>query len=202
MVNGFEEATIPIVTMEEPSVITPAIWGILPEGYKENWQDFQNFCNTLNVPLHSINKDLWYSKSLLNRRCLIPVTGFFTTYVKNGIIYPFFFSNSNNMPICLAGIYTKTNDGFLTCSIITCEADEVIGQVHNVDSTMPVILSKEKHSLWLSEETEMENIMNILNTAHDHNLKSHPIAREFYTNNISYNSMLEPVFYEAIPTGI
>jgi len=202
LINGFEEATIPVVSMENDHVITPAIWGILPEGYMEEWSFFQNICNTLTVSISSMDKQLWYAKSLANQRCLIPVTGFFTSYLKDGAIYPFYFSRTNGMPFCFAGIYNKTHDGFLTCSIITCKADDVISKVHNVGQTMPMILSNELQSAWLQEGIEMNDIKEILNTPHDYQIKSYPIAREFYKNNISYDSMLEPVYYDAVPSGL
>jgi putative SOS response-associated peptidase YedK len=188
--------------MENHHVISPSIWGILPEGYKEDWSIFQNICNTLNVPISSMDKHLWYAKSLAIQRCLIPVTGFFTSYLKDGTIYPFYFSRTNGNPFCLAGIYNKTHDGFLSCSIITCKADDAINKVHNVGQTMPMILSSELQSAWLQEGIEMNDIKEILNTPHDYQIKSYPIAREFYKNNISYDSMLEPVYYDAVPTGL
>lgn len=202
LINGFEEASIPIVAMEEKDSIIPAIWGILPEGYDEEWSVFQNICNTLNAPLESMYSNLWYAKSLLYKRCLIPVTGFFTSYLSDGVVYPFYFSRADGLPFCLAGIYTILDDGFISCSIITCTADDIIRRVHNVGQTMPMILNGTLHSAWLQEGVEMAEIKEILNTPHEYQIKSHPIAREFYKNNISYDSMLEPVHYGTIPNGL
>ncbi|MFS4446494.1 SOS response-associated peptidase [Maribacter sp. 2307UL18-2] len=202
LINGFEEATIPVVSMNEKDVITPAIWGILPQNYQEDWSIFQNICNTLNTPLESMSTNLWYAKSLINKRCLIPVTGFFTSYLSNGVIHPFYFTRDLGLPFCLAGIYTVLDDGFLSCSIITCNADDIIRRVHNVGQTMPMILDEELHSAWLQEGVEMNEIKEILHTPHNYQIKSYPIARDFYKNNISYQSMLEPVFYDSVPTGL
>lgn len=202
MVNGFEESIIPIVPMAEKNKITFSIWGILPEKYEDDWQVFQNICNTLNVPLKSMESHLWYSKSLLTRRCLIPITGFFTSYLANGVVYPFYFTTASSRPFCLAGIYNILSDGFTTCSIITCNADDIISKVHNVGQTMPMILNSELQTAWLQEGIEMSEIKEMLQTPHDYQIKSHPIAREFYRNNISYDSMLEPVFYDNVPSGL
>lgn len=202
LVNGFDEAVIPIVTMDEPDQIVPAIWGILPNGYEEDWNVFQNICNTLNVTLESMGTNLWYSKSLLDKRCLIPATGFFTSYLADGVIYPFYVTRTNGMPFCFAGIYTTLDDGFISYSIITCHADDAIGSVHNVGQTMPMILNEQLHSAWLQEHVEMDEIKEIINTPDNYKVKAYPIAREFYKNNISYDSMLEPVYYDNIPSGI
>ncbi|MFD0798377.1 SOS response-associated peptidase [Maribacter chungangensis] len=202
IVNGFEEEVIPIVSMAESELITPAIWGILPEGYQEDWSVFQNICNTLNVPLESMDSNLWYAKSLLARRCLIPVTGFFTSYLSNGVVYPFYVTRTTGLPFCLAGIYTVLEDGFVSCAIITCSANEVIRKVHNLGQQMPMVLNEQLHSAWLQENVEMDEIKEIINAPHDYKMISYPIARAFYNNNISYDSMLEPVYYDNIPTGI
>ncbi|QLG44969.1 SOS response-associated peptidase [Costertonia aggregata] len=201
LINGFEEECIPIVSMKEDNLITPAIWGILPDGYEEEWRVFQNICNTLNAPLETMESNLWYAKSLLSKRCLIPVTGFFTSYLSDGIVYPFYFSRATGLPFCLAGIYTVLEDGFVTCSVITCSADDSIRKVHNIGQNMPVILNGHLQSAWLQEGIEMSEIKEILDTPHTYQIKSHPIAKEFYKNNISYDSMLESVFYDNIPNG-
>lgn len=202
LINGFEEETIAIVSMGEKDHITPAIWGILPEGYEEDWNVFQNIYNTLNAPLESMDSNLWYAKSLLDKRCLLPVTGFFTSYLSNGVVHPFHFARASGLPFCLAGIYTELDDGFISCSIITCDADDIIRRVHNVGQTMPIILDEQLHSAWLQEGVEMDEVKEILHTPHDYQIKAYPIAREFYKNNITYDSMLEPVFYENVPKGL
>lgn len=202
LINGFDEAVIPVVTMYEPDLMLPAIWGILPNGHQGDWNVFQNLCNTLNVPLKSMDTNLWYAKSLLDKRCLIPATGFFTSYLKDRIIYPFYVTRANGMPFCFAGIYTILDDGFITCAIITCHADNTVKKVHNLGQTMPLVLDGQLHSAWLQEHVEMAEIKEIINTPNNYRMKGYPIARECYKNNISYDSMLEPVYYDNIPSGI
>ncbi|KPM32127.1 Hypothetical protein I595_1776 [Croceitalea dokdonensis DOKDO 023] len=202
LINGLEESVIPIVAMGKKEIISFSIWGILPEGYAEDWATFQDICNTLNVPLNSMEGNLWYAKSLLNKRCLIPITGFFTSYLSKGVVYPYYFARENALPFCLAGIYNVLDDGFITSSMITCEADDIIRKVHNVGQTMPMILHQDLHSAWLQEEVDMSEIKQILKTPHEFQIRAHPIAREFYKNHISYDSMLEPVTYNHIPKGL
>lgn len=201
LINGLDEATIPIVAMNDKGTITPAIWGLLPNGYKEDWSIFQNVCNTLNMTLEDVNPNSWHSTSLSEKRCLIPITGFFTSYVHNGILYPSLVRKSNGKPFCLAGIYSVLEDGFLTCSIITCKADELVQSVHNIGETMPKILSRELQSAWLDEGLDRSDIKEIVYAPHEYEMKSHTIARELYNNNISYDSMLDAFFYDNLPTA-
>lgn len=202
LINGLEESVIPIVVMDERDKIVFSIWGILPEGYQEDWSVFQDICNTLNVPLTSMDSNLWYAKSLMDKRCLIPVTGFFTSFLSDGVVYPYYFAREQGLPFCLAGIYNVLDDGFITCSLITCQADDIIRRVHNLGQTMPMILHHDLYAAWLQEGVEVSEIKKILATPHEYRIKSHPIAKEFYKNHISYDSMLDPVFYDHIPAGL
>ncbi len=194
MINGMDEATIPIVAMHGKGKITPAIWGLLPNGYKEDWSIFQNLCNTLNIPFEAMSNNSWHSSSLAEKRCLIPITGFYTSYVQNGIVYPSLVSKTNGKPFCLAGIYSILEDGFLTCSIITCKADKLIQDVHNIGHTMPKILSGKLESVWLEEGLDDSDIKQIMLTPHDCEMRSHAVARELYHNTISYDSIQDPFF--------
>lgn len=189
LINGLNEVSVPIVSMEDQHTIVPAIWGLLPEGYKGDWSDFQNLCNTLNVSLESMDSNVWYAKSLRNKRCLIPVTGFFTFYISSGTVYSFYLTRSNGLPFCLAGLYTQLDDGFISCSIITRRVDAIIEKIHNLGQGMPIILNHELHAAWLQESATMVEIKEILYTPHKYQIKPHSIAGEFHRNNISHRSL-------------
>ncbi|HUH48187.1 MAG TPA: SOS response-associated peptidase family protein, partial [Arenibacter sp.] len=200
--NGLEEATISIMGMEEKQYIVPAIWGILPEDYSEDWHVFQNVFTSLNLNIDSLNNPSWFANALLHRRCLIPVTGFFTSYLINGVLYPYYFHLKSGLPFCLTGIYNKTEDGFLTCSVITTHSDYRLNDIQNLDLTIPILLPKNLHDKWLSEDLKEDGIQDLLHAVPNFRLIAHPISKEFFNNNISYSSMLAPVFYDAVPKQI
>lgn len=202
LINGLEEATIPIIAMEEKHFIVPAIWGILPEDYTEDWHVFQNAFASLSLNIGSLNNPSWFANALLYRRCLIPITGFFTSYLINGVLYPYYFHLKSGLPFCFAGIYNKTEDGFLTCSIITTHSDDRLNDVQNMDPSIPILLPKKLHSKWLSEDLKEDEIRELLHIVPNFRLIAHPISKEFFNNNISFNSMLAPVFYDAVPKQI
>lgn len=55
VINGLEEASILIVSMQNSTLIMPAVLVILPDGYREDWSIFQNISNTLNSPVESMD---------------------------------------------------------------------------------------------------------------------------------------------------
>lgn len=196
IINGLNEVAIPIITMEEKNSISLSIWGILPEKYNEDWSIFQNTFNTLNLQAHNMNSDLWYAEAYRKRRSLIPVTGFFTSYLRNGETFPFYISLKSGKPFYLASIYNKLEDGFLTSSLIVGKADSFIKKFQNIVDCMPLVISERNKTEWLSKETSNENLSVILNSPVDNIFQAHPIAKEFFNNDISYDSMLLPFEYQ------
>ena len=84
IINGFNETNLSVVTMESPYEINYAIWGLMPQNFKEDWHIFQNNANTLNVGLRELENIQWMRESLEERRCLIIVSGFYTHLLHNG----------------------------------------------------------------------------------------------------------------------
>lgn len=199
LVNGLEETNVPVITMQDPSAINYAIWGILPEDYNEDWAIFQNIYNTLNFSKESLDSGLWYGGSLENKRCLILCTGFFTNYIYQGDIYPYFVHAPEREPFCLGGIYNQLEDGFLTCAIIIVKPDTLIDKIQTVDHGMPLVVGESYRHQWLDPETTPSEIIRYIKEPGGYDLQAHPIAKEFYKNEIVFDNMLEPVYYRGLP---
>lgn len=202
LIDGLEESTLPIIAIEEKQYIIPAIWGILPEDYSDDWYVFQNIFRSLNLNIDSLNNSSWLSDALLQRRCLIPVTGFFISCPFDGVSYPYYFHLLSGLPFCLAGIYNKTEDGFLTCAIITSSSGSGLNNVRNANGNLPILLSKDLHSSWLCEGIKKHEIHDLLHSVPDFQLMARPISMEFFNNKIPYNSILAPIFYDPVPKQI
>lgn len=191
IIHGLTEVSIPIITMEEPNELSLAIWGMLPESHTADWGIFQNNFNTLNFNEDSMDSGLWYSESLNGRRCLIPVTGFFTTLVENGEAYHFRVGLKNNDPFYLAGIYTVLEDGFITCSLLVGKSDDFIRQIQNSVETMPITVSVAQKDEWLSAKTTPMRTRQLLKKPLKQDFNATPITSKFYNyNHLSDNPYL------------
>ncbi len=199
LVNGLEETNLPVITMEDTAAINYAIWGILPEDYKEDWAIFQNIYNTLNLSRASLDSDLWYGQSIGGKRCLILCTGFFTNYLYQGDIYPYFVHAPDREPFCLGGIYNQLEDGFLTCALIIVKPDSLISKIQTVDHGMPLVVGEKFREQWLDPATPHADIVHYIREPGGYQLQAHPIAKEFYKNEIVFDSMLDPVYYRGLP---
>lgn len=199
IIDGLTEATISIVTMEDHEEINLAIWGLLPENYKEDWSTFQEVTNTLNLGLTQLKSIPWMTSALKTRRSLILVSGFFAYLLRNGTIYTYYVSLPSDESFFIGGVYNELDDGFLSCSPITTKANEFISSFHNIDNQMPIIITDSVVETWLSKETDEITIEKIINDPPRLTLRANPIANDFFKNNIVYNSLLQPVFYDDIP---
>ncbi len=198
LINGLDEATIPVVLRERPEHIEFAIWGLLPERYRDDWYIFQNGLNTLNITPGMIDEDGWIHNSLMQRRCLILVSGFFVMHLYEGELYPYYVRLRSEEPFALAGIYNTLDDGFVTASLLLGRPNRLIKEISNLGRSMPVILPSELREHWLEDMTHQE-ILDLAARPPAAELIAHPIARELYNQNISYKSMLEPMTYQNIP---
>ncbi len=187
VICGTNEVTLPIITCENPEQISFAIWGILPTGYKEDWKIFQSVTNTLNVSLDSLTKSNWQSESLFKRRCLVVVNGFFTSYLHEGRLYPYYLSLPSKKTFLLAGLYNTTDDGFLSFSLILGKAKNVMDRTQNMTDLMPLIIDKGQMNPWLNTETGILRLKSILNETMEDELESFPIPSSMFNENIREN---------------
>lgn len=201
IIDGLSESVVSVITQNRPQELSLAIWGILPEAFQDDWQHFQNVKNTLNVDLSELEEDPKYKGSLTERRCLVIVTGFFTYYLHDGELYPYYVYLESKKPFALAGVYNELEDGFKTCSIITSKANTFIRKIHNSDTLMPVVLDESNYHSWISETTDKEVVKEVIDISSYLEFKAYPIAKEFHKNGVVYDSLLDPVEYQDIPRG-
>lgn len=198
LINGFKEESVCIITEDEPKQIVPGIWGLLPEDFEEDWFVFQNVNNTLNFDESMLNSNEINNEHFHSKRCLIVITGFFTSYIKNGTLYPYYVYTKLDKPISVGGLYNKLKDGFRTCTILLSEANSFIREIHNINIKMPLIIPEKFRDSWLNNDENI-NFKNFVHASQSIELHAHTIAKEFFKNDIVYDSMLEPVTYKSVP---
>ncbi|MDO6810444.1 SOS response-associated peptidase family protein [Zobellia galactanivorans] len=157
-VNGLEESTVPIITSRQQKTIITSIWGLLPKKFQGDWAVFQKHVNTLSVPWTSLYSKPWYAQTEETERCLLIVTGFFTTFVHEGEPLFFHMAQESGKPFCLAGICNELEDGFVTSALITRKAYGSFSEVHNIDDQMPVLIPDHQHREWLEDKISVNEV--------------------------------------------
>lgn len=156
--------------MNNPTVIDFAIWGLLPEKYHGDWSVFQEYTNSLTVEYDGINDNffnVWYTHYTRNKRCIITVTGFYISNIKNENITTYYGTLPNNTPLGLAGIYNEIEDGYITCAIITTQTKTDYAKKQNLGKYLPVVIKKSQIEKWLDPKTTINELDNMLMISSD-----------------------------------
>lgn len=180
LINGFEEANLSMVTMENNKEITFAIWGLMPQNFKEDWQQFQNHANTLNVPVQDLEQVAWMKESLRHRRCAIIVSGFYTHRLKNGNTTSYYLCRPDGNPFYLAGVYNVLEDGFQCSALITNKTNNFVAHYHDISHLAPIIIPKSDAKAWLDPKTKMADIKKMVMAPREVQLKATPMPHQFF----------------------
>ncbi len=160
-INGFSYPNLPIITNEQPDIISTSYnWGLLPSWSKD--LDFRK--NTLNARIETINEKPSF-KSITNQRCLIIATGFYEWRWlddKGKVKEKYEIHNQEQEIFCFAGLYTKgvnpeTGEPMNTYTMVTTQANTMMEYIHNHKKRMPVILNRNDEKAWLDESNKVQD---------------------------------------------
>ncbi|MBP2831701.1 SOS response-associated peptidase family protein [Aquimarina sp. U1-2] len=197
LIDSRNEESLAIIMSDTPSKISFGIWGMLPDDFKSDWEDYQKVYSTLHVRYKNLGQNEIANHSTTIQNCLIIVTGFFIHHYKDGELYPYYV-HAQQKPFCLAGIATTLDDGFITCAILVKEAYGIVDKIQNMNSLTPVIMDSVCYDDWLDPHITDDALKHLIHCGNDIHLLAHPIAKELFKKDIQYESMLDPVAYKSL----
>ncbi|GLU43645.1 SOS response-associated peptidase [Allomuricauda sp. NBRC 101325] len=198
IINGFNETNLSIVTMANNAEITFAIWGLMPQDFEEEWAQFQDKANTLNVPIQDLEQIHWMKESFTERRCLIIVTGFYTHMVQKGKTHSFYLHQPSNRPFLLAGTYNILEDGFRCAALITDTMDSFISNYHDLSHLAPIIIPKENAETWLAKSSSTKDLKKIMEAPTKIELKAEQLSSDFFEHYIASQNTPSPERFEKL----
>lgn len=131
--------------------------------FKMKWFYSSNLdkTNIFNARIETVFEKPIFKNSILNRRCIIPVSYFYEyENLKSEKIKHKIFSKNKNV-LFLAAIYNifkKEDEFFYGFSILTKESDFEVKKIHN---RMPIIIEKNDLKLWLDKVTKKATLLNL-----------------------------------------
>jgi putative SOS response-associated peptidase YedK len=170
-----------------------------------------NFLNAVAEELLLPNKV--YRKAALQRRCIIPSTGFYDWRhifplnkrtgqpLKTAVKYPYRVMVKNKEIFWLAGIWNQwtdaeTGETIDTCAIVTTAANLVMEQIHNSKKRMPTILTDELAWEWMFGKLDEKRISAIANWQMPwEDMKYYTLSRDF----LQSTDPLKEVVYPELP---
>lgn len=165
-VSGFTRPYLPVTLNNDPDLIIPARWKLIPFWTKSE-ADANKGANTLNAKSEEIFEKNSYKNLIGKYRGLLYVTGFFephsTDGKKNNENYFVYMPDKKIFTLGITYNMWRNEEGkeYPTFSILTTEANDHMAEIHNLGKRMPLIIPPEKHDAWLFADgrNEIENLM-------------------------------------------
>ncbi|MBK7230837.1 MAG: SOS response-associated peptidase [Saprospiraceae bacterium] len=138
---------LPVILQEDPLHFQPVKWGLIPSWAK----DKKIGSKMINARKETLGEKSTFKTALIQRRCLIPMDGFYEWKINSqGIKIPYRIGLKNFELYAMAGIYDRWKDEkgetIISCSIITLASNDFMLLYHD---RMPAIMLKEEERWWL-----------------------------------------------------
>ena len=148
-------------------------WGLIPSWSK----DPAMASRMINARAETIHEKPAYRGPFARRRCLVLANGFYEWKQLAKGKQPHYISLASGGPFAFAGLWdhwtSPEGDERRTCTIITCEPNELMAQLHN---RMPVILDKDVMWDWLNPAATPVELKAML-VPYAKAMKAYPVSR-------------------------
>ena len=187
--NVCPTVNVPVVTSDDGvRRLRPMRWGFIPHWYKKP----NGGPLLINARAETIAEKPAFRAACRERRCLLPVTGFYEWY-RDGDAkpLPWFIQRQDGEPLVMAGIWQDwEQDGAVisTCAIVTTGANEAMARIHH---RIPVILTAKDWPLWLGEAGK--GASQIMKSAPEDALLFHRVGTEVNSNRAAGATLLDPI---------
>lgn len=150
--SGFTYPKWRIITSAEE--IASMHWGLVPNWFSgADWKEIASI--TLNSRIETADEKASFRHLIDRQRCIVPSTGFFEWKHLGKEKVPYFIYPKTDTVFSMAGLFDKWIDPvkgetIQSFTILTCEANPLMREIHNTKFRMPVILPDELENEWLS----------------------------------------------------
>jgi putative SOS response-associated peptidase YedK len=165
-------------------------WGFLPHWYKAR----NGGPLLINSRSETIAEKPAFRAACRERRCLIPMDGFYEWYREGDEKLPYFVSRKDGQPMVVAGVWQSwevEGDRIDSCAIVTTEA---VGEMARVHHRVPVILDTANWGKWLGEEGH--GAARLMQAVGDDVIGLYRVGREVNSNRATGAGLLAPLTEE------
>ena len=163
-------------------------WGLIP-----SWADDPEIGNRMiNARAETVAEKPSYRRAFKKSRCLILADGFYEWQKTDSGKQPFHIRMRDESPFAFAVLWESWDkgDGIRSCTIITTDANDLVGEVHN---RMPVILHPEDYEMWLDPDfDEREPLTSLLKPFPAEAMEAYPVSRRVNKPSNNEPGILEP----------
>lgn len=159
----------------------PFVWGLLP-----SWARNQKAARRpINARAESVAERPMFRGLLRERRCVVPVDGYYEWKTTSSEKAPFWFHLKSGEPFFLAGLWDRWHRGkpdeVSSYILMTTEPNELAAKVHD---RMPVLLHARDVPRWLAPKTtDPSEICDLLGPFPAAEMESHQVSRRVSSPN-------------------
>jgi putative SOS response-associated peptidase YedK len=180
--SGFAHPKMYVVKQENPDVIDIARWGLVPSFISDASKAKEYFINTLNAKAETIFEKVSYKQSIMPRRCLIPVSGFFEWRDINKVKYPYYITIKSQDIACIGGIYDnwvnrQTGEIQTTFSMVTTDANPLMAKIHNLKKRQPLLLNEVDAKTWIDSSLKEQDIIQLMKPLDEEQMQAYTIKK-------------------------
>lgn len=161
---------------EGKRILMPMHWGFMGWKPKKGGKPFTPF----NTRSESVTEKPMWSKAFTQRRCIVPVNGFYEWKGPRGDKTPYFIYPTEKKLMGIAGIYSnlapEDKAAEMSFSMMITSPNKVMEEIHD---RMPVILHPSEFDDWLNPENEDPNYLKeFLKPYADDGIKAHIVSQD------------------------
>jgi putative SOS response-associated peptidase YedK len=178
-VSGFSHPLLPVIRQDGLHLCQ---WGLVPFWAKDAAFADTIRSKTLNAKGETVFEKPSFRGSIVSKRCLLPVNGFFEWREVNKVKYPYFIKLRDSDIFSLGCIFESWTDRHTgemrdTFSIITTAANPMMEKIHNLKKRMPLIIGRDDEAAWVDPGLGAPGIKKLIKPFDEGNMHAHTVSR-------------------------
>ncbi|KQS37785.1 SOS response-associated peptidase [Pedobacter sp. Leaf194] len=182
--NGFAHPNLVTITAKDGVRQTERMtWGLMANWKKPLTDMVKLSNNTLNAKSETVFDLASFKGSIMSKRCILPVEGFYEYKEVEKDKLPYFIHPKEHPYFNLACIYAfyqnpENMEWHKSFAIITAPANELMADIHNTKFRQPVITSNEQINTWLDLSASKEEVIHLMQPCDDSNMAAYRVDRD------------------------
>lgn len=171
-----------IIREDEESQVeaTQAQWWLVPNWVKEASYKYSMF----NARSEKAAKSPAFREPFRNKRCIVPITGFYEWINRNGQKQPYMVHSPERNGLLLAGLWDRwidreSDEALDSFTILTTNVVEDLKFLHH---RQPVMLDKNDARTWLDQNTDLREVQGLCRSRIPYDMVVSPVST--YVNNM------------------
>ena len=178
---AFAHPAWPVITNTTPATFRLFRWGLVPSWIKGPAEANDIRRLTCNARAETVLVKPSFAQPARRQRCLVPSTGFFEWQAVGKRKIPWFIHGVDTPVFSMAGLWDAWTDPATgsvlhTFTIITTAANAFMAVIHNTKFRMPLILTPETESLWISDTADPRAVAIVLQSVPAIPLQAHTVG--------------------------